>query len=88
MMEQNDPNNADHPNNPLGSGCFPVSDPLRQSSENNLQFPTEAAARLSEQRKERYDDLAESIDEVELRLRVLASIMGLYPTNDETPSAA
>ena len=88
MTKPNNHKNSDDPNNPIERDCFPYSDPLLQSSEGNLRFPTEAAARLSEQRKERYDVLTESVDEVELRLRVFASIMGLYTTNDETPSAA
>ena len=88
MMNPNNPHNANHLNNPPDRDCFPCSDPLRQSNKSILKFPTEAATRLSEQRKDRYDDFAESIEEVELRLRVLASIMGLYPTNDGHPSAA
>ena len=88
MTNQDKPNRADYPVNPLERGGFIHSDPLYQSTKSTFLFPSIAAARLVEQRKGRYDDLAESTEEVELRLRTLASIMGMLPTNDETPSAA
>ena len=88
MARTDNPNHADYPLNPLDRGGFSHSDPLRRSTKSTFQFPAIAAARLIEQRKGRYDDLSESAEEVELRLRTLASIMGMLPTNDESPSAS
>jgi hypothetical protein len=88
VMKPSTPNDTDRSAHPFGRGCFPHADPLRQSSRCTLPFPAEAAASLSEQRKRRYDDLPESVEETQLRLWQLASIMGMFSTNDETPSAA
>lgn len=88
MARTDNPNHADYPLNPLDRGGFSHSDPLRRSTKSTFLFPAIAAARLIEQRKGRYDDLSEPIEDVELRLRTLASIMGMLPTNDESPSAA
>jgi len=88
MARSDSPNHDDYPMNPLERGGFSHTDPLRRSTKSTFLFPAKAAARIIEQRNGRYDDLAESIEEVELRLRTLASIMGMFPTNDDTPSAA
>jgi hypothetical protein len=88
MARTDNPNHADYPLNPFDRGGFSHSDPLRRSTKSTFLFPAIAAARLIEQRKGRYDDLSESVEEIELRLRTLASIMGMLPTNDESPSAA
>ena len=88
MAKSDNPNHADNPMNPLEPGGLSHTDPLRRSTKSALLFPAIAAARLIEQRKGRYDDLSEPAEEVELRLRTLASIMGMLPTNDESPSAA
>ena len=88
MARTDNPNHADYPLNPFDRGGFSHSDPLRRSTKSTFLFPAIAAARLIEQRKGRYDDLSEPIEDVELRLRTLASIMGMLPTNDESPSAA
>ena len=87
MARTDNPNHADYPLNPFDRGGFSHSDPLRRSTKSTFLFPAIAAARLVEQRKGRYDDLSEPIEDVELRLRTLASIMGMLPTNDESPSA-
>jgi len=87
MAGTDNPNHADYPLNPFDRGGFSHSDPLRRSTKSTFLFPAIAAARLIEQRKGRYDDLSESVEEIELRLRTLASIMGMLPTNDESPSA-
>jgi len=87
MAGTDNPNHADYPLNPFDRGGFSHSDPLRRSTKSTFLFPATAAARLIEQRKGRYDDLSESVEEIELRLRTLASIMGMLPTNDESPSA-
>jgi len=88
MAGTDNPNHADYPLNPFDRGGFSHSDPLRRSTKSTFLFPAIAAARLIEQRKGRYDDLSESVEEIELRLRTLASIMGMLPTNDESPSAS
>ena len=88
MAGTDNPNHADYPMNPLERGGFFHADPLRRSTKSTFLFPAIAAARLADQRKGRYDDFSESVEEVELRLRTLASIMGMLPTNDESPSAA
>ena len=88
MTRTDNPNHADYPVNPLERSGFSHTDPLRRSTKSTFLFPAIAAARLAEQRKGRYDDFSESVEEVELRLRTLASIMGMLPTNDESPSAA
>ena len=88
MARTDNPNHADYPLNPFDRGGFSHSDPLRRSTKSTFLFPAIAAARLIEQRKGRYDDLSESVEEIELRLRTLASIMGMLPTNDESPYAA
>ena len=88
MARTDNPNHADYPLNSLDRGGLSHSDPLRRSTKSTFLFPAIAAARLIEQRKGRYDDLSEPIEDVELRLRTLASIMGMLPTNDESPSAS
>jgi hypothetical protein len=88
MARSENPNHKDYSMNPLERSGFSHTDPLRRSTKSTFLFPAKAAARLIEQRKGRYDILSESDEEVELRLRTLASIMGMLPTNDESPSAA
>ena len=74
--------NANDSNTPLDG------DPLRFSNPPSLPFPVDAASRLASERSKRYDDLFLTIDETELRLRELASIMGMFMIDDDTPSAA
>ena len=66
----------------------PHIDPLRNSLRDSLPFPIDAASRLGAERGKRYDDLFCSIEEAEMRLRELASIMGLLSIEDDTPTAA
>lgn len=88
MARTDNRNHAAYPMNPLERSGFSHTDPLRRSTKSTFLFPAIAAARLVEQRIGRYDDLSESVEEVELRLRTLASIMGMLPTNDGSPNAA
>ncbi len=66
----------------------PYAVPLTQSMHSSLPFPTGAAARLGSERSKRYDDLLFAMDDAEEQLRSFASIMGMFPTNDDTPTAA
>ena len=66
----------------------PYTIPLTQSNHATLPFPIGAATRLGSERSKRYDDLLFTMDEAEEQLRLLASIMGMLPTNDDAPAAA
>jgi hypothetical protein len=63
-------------------------DPIRLSNRLSLPFPTDAASRLAAERSKRYDDFFFTLDEAEIRLRELASIMGMWTIDDDTPTAA
>ncbi len=65
-----------------------VIDPLRLSSKVTLPFPANAASKLNSERSKRYDNLLLTIDEPEMRIRELASIMGMWIVDDDTPGAA
>tara|TARA_B100001964_G_C13761101_1_gene391776 strand:- start:175 stop:426 length:252 start_codon:yes stop_codon:yes gene_type:complete len=63
-------------------------DPIRLSNRLSLPFPAHGASRLGAQRSKRYDDFFFTLDEAEMRLRELASIMGMWSIDDDTPTAA
>ena len=63
-------------------------DPIRYSNRLSLPFPTDAASLLADERSKRYDDFFFTLDEAEFRLRELASIMGMWSIDDDTPFAA
>jgi hypothetical protein len=63
-------------------------DPIRYSNRLSLPFPTDAASQLAYERSKRYDDFFFTLDEAEFRLRELASIMGMWSIEDDTPFAA
>lgn len=63
-------------------------DPIRYSNRLSLPFPIDGAAQLAAERSKRYDDFFFALDEAEFRLRELASIMGMWAVEDDTPSAA
>ena len=88
MTNSTNSNDNHHSISPIEKEAVTHLDPLHQSTNSTFLFPQKAAAYLAEQKKRRYDKLPESVEEVELRLRKLASIMGLLSTNDETSSAA
>ena len=60
-----------------GTLVSPTVDPIRLSNRLSLPFPADAASQLSAQRSKRYDDFVFALDEAEIRLRELASIMGM-----------
>ena len=63
-------------------------DPLLSSDKTTLPFNVNADSRLSTQRNVRYDALILAGDEAELRLREIASIMGIVTDDDDFPTAA
>lgn len=63
-------------------------DPIRSSNRLSLPFPVDGASQLGAQRSKRYDDFFFALDEAEIRLRELASIMGMWSIDDDTPTAA
>mgnify|MGYP001028422453 FL=1 len=63
-------------------------DPIRLSNRLSLPFPVDTASQLSAQRSKRYDDFVFTLEEAEIRLRELASIMGLGLFEDDPPTAA
>lgn len=66
----------------------PIVDPIRLSNRLSLPFPVDAASQLSAQRSKRYDDFVFALEEAEIRLRELASIMGMGVIDDDPPAAA
>lgn len=67
---------------------FPNNDPLLKSQRESFPFPEEAARILSDQRSQRYDEVDLDFEEVALRIREFASMMGLSSIHDEPPTAA
>ena len=63
-------------------------DPIRLSNRLSLPFPVDGASQLGAQRSNRYDDFFFTLDDAEFRLRELASIMGMWSIDDDTPTAA
>lgn len=82
-MHDSNQTNTDNTN-----GYVILSDPLKLSTRDTLPFPTKAASRLAEQRSSRYDDMFFTLEDAEVRIRELASIMGMLPNDDDLPSAA
>ena len=70
------------------SGYIILSDPLHLSTAESLPFPTLAASRLAEQRSSRYDEVFFAVEDAEIRIRELASVMGMLPSDDDLPTAA
>ncbi len=70
------------------SGYVILSDPLQLSTRESLPFPTNAASRLAEQRSSRYGNMLFTLEDAELKIRELASVMGMLPNNDDMPGAA
>lgn len=69
------------------NGYIIITDPLQLSPRDTLQFPDFAAARLAQNRSERYDNSLLVREDAEQHLHRLASIMGMLP-HDDLPSAA
>jgi hypothetical protein len=67
---------------------YVVTDPLQLSPEETLAFPAKAASTLASLRSQRYDSSLVTLEDAELRLRNLASIMGMIPWDGEQPHAA
>ena len=67
---------------------YVIPDPLQLSSEKTLAFPAKAASTLASLRSQRYDSSLVTLEDAELRLRNLASIMGMIPWDGEQPHAA
>ena len=65
-----------------------LSDPLQLSTQKSLSFPAKAASRLAEQRSSRYDDALFALEDAELKMHKLASIMGMLPEDGNLPTAA
>tara|TARA_B100000959_G_C14977125_1_gene621965 strand:- start:2123 stop:2368 length:246 start_codon:yes stop_codon:yes gene_type:complete len=65
-----------------------LADPLQLSKQESLPFPTKAASRLAEQRSGRYDDMLVALEGAELKIRELASVMGMLSNDDDLPTAA
>jgi hypothetical protein len=65
-----------------------LSDPLQLSKQVSLPFPAKAASRLAEQRSSRYDDMLFALEDAEMKIHKLASIMGMLPDDGDLPSAA
>jgi hypothetical protein len=75
-------------NNSANTGYAFLSDPLQLSSKDSLPFPEKAASRLAEQRSSRYDEVFFALEDADLKIRELASIMGMLPNDDDLPTAA
>jgi hypothetical protein len=83
-MQINDPHAYSFRQYSLSRG----SDPLQFSNRLSLPFPINAASRLGTERSKRYDDFIFALDEAEYRIREFASIMGMWSTDDDSPTAA
>ena len=70
------------------NGYVIITDPLQLSPEESLLFPANAAKTLANLRSKRYDSEFISLDDAEIRLRNLASIMGMIPWDGDQPDAA